>query len=53
MRWRRSIDGDKKPAVVRYGSLASLGGAPDGNNAARQDAWPKSIDFLDAVLHPD
>jgi hypothetical protein len=41
------------PANPHYAALGSLGGTPDGNNAARQDAWPKSVDFLDSVLHPD
>ncbi|MBE7157731.1 MAG: dienelactone hydrolase [Rhodospirillales bacterium] len=33
-----------------YPSLASLGGSADGNAAARADAWPRVLAFLDAVL---
>ena len=32
--------------------LASLGGSADGNNAARADAWPKLVAFLEATLRP-
>lgn len=30
--------------------LASLGGSPSGNNAARKDSWPKVIAFLQRTL---
>ncbi len=32
--------------------LASLGGSADGNEAARDDGWPKVVAFLKAVLRP-
>lgn len=38
------------PAQPGYATLASLGGSADGNNAARKDAWPKPLKFLDAAL---
>jgi uncharacterized protein len=31
-------------------NLSTLGGTAAGNNAARRDAWPQSMAFLDAVL---
>ena len=31
-------------------TLGSLGGTPEGNNAARQDSWPKVLAFLDRAL---
>jgi len=33
-----------------YPTLASLGGTADGNNAARQDDWPRTLAFMDAEL---
>ncbi|MFM5922809.1 MAG: acyl-CoA thioester hydrolase/BAAT C-terminal domain-containing protein [Novosphingobium sp.] len=30
--------------------LATLGGSPEGNNAARKDSWPRVIAFLTSVL---
>ena len=33
-------------------SLGSIGGTPEGNNAARLDGWPKVLAFLDAALKP-
>ena len=30
--------------------LASLGGTPQGNQAARMDNWPKTLDFLDQAF---
>ncbi|MBS0333085.1 MAG: dienelactone hydrolase [Proteobacteria bacterium] len=30
--------------------LASLGGTPEGNNAARADGWPKALAFLDRAF---
>jgi uncharacterized protein len=36
----------------RYPSLATLGGTPDGNAAARADAWPKVVAFFTERLKP-
>lgn len=35
-----------------YTTLGALGGTAEGNAAARKDAWPKTIAFLKAALHP-
>lgn len=35
-----------------FDQLGSLGGTPEGNNAARVDAWPKIIAFLQEQLKP-
>ena len=40
------------PVSRHYANLASLGGTADGNNAARQDDWPRSLAFLDAAPKP-
>ena len=40
------------PATPGYSSLGALGGTPEANNAARQDAWPHALSFLDARLKP-
>lgn len=40
------------PASPHLASLAALGGTVAGNQAARQDDWPRSLDFLDSVLKP-
>jgi dienelactone hydrolase len=37
-------------ASPNYKNLGSLGGSPDGNNAARQDDWPRAMAFMDAAL---
>jgi dienelactone hydrolase len=41
------------PANPNFATLGSLGGTPEGNNAARQDNWPRSLAFLDEVLKPE
>ncbi len=38
------------PANPAFPTLGSLGGSPEGNNAARQDGWPRVIAFLHAAL---
>jgi dienelactone hydrolase len=38
------------PASPNYKNLGSLGGSPDGNNAARKDDWPRAMAFMDAAL---
>ena len=41
-------------ALISTRSLTILGGTAAGNAAARQDSWPRAIDFLDAALkRPD
>jgi uncharacterized protein len=35
---------------VSFNRLASLGGSLNGNQAAREDAWPRALAFLDAAL---
>ena len=35
-----------------YPNLGGLGGTPDGNNAARQDDWPRAMAFMDEALRP-
>lgn len=37
-------------ALISTRSLTILGGTAAGNAAARQDSWPRAIDFLDAAL---
>lgn len=65
---RRAAHGKPRPTILRYPNaghgvfgpppptalpaLASLGGTPEGNLAARADAWPKSLAFLAARLKP-
>ena len=39
-------------ANPHYASLASLGGTADGNEAAREDNWPRAVAALDAALKP-
>lgn len=41
------------PPPTAVPALAQLGGAPEGNLAARADAWPKMLAFLAARLKPD
>jgi dienelactone hydrolase len=38
------------PANPNYKTLGSLGGSPDGNNAARQDDWLRAMAFMDGAL---
>jgi hypothetical protein len=38
------------PGNPYFASLDQLGGTPEGNNAARKDAWPLSLGFLDQAL---
>ncbi len=38
------------PASPNYKNLGSLGGSPDGDNAARQDDWPRAMAFMDGAL---
>jgi dienelactone hydrolase len=38
------------PASPNYKNLGSLGGSADGNNAARQDDWPRAMAFMDGIL---
>jgi dienelactone hydrolase len=40
------------PESPAFASLGSLGGSPASNNAARIDAWPKAVSFIDAALKP-
>jgi dienelactone hydrolase len=38
------------PSNPAFPTLGSLGGSPEGNNAARQDGWPRALGFLHAAL---
>jgi dienelactone hydrolase len=38
------------PANPAFPTLGSLGGSPEGNNAARKDGWPRALAFLHAAL---
>ena len=38
------------PAAPGFSSLGSVGGSPEGNNAARHQNWPEMLAFLDAKL---
>jgi dienelactone hydrolase len=65
---RRAAHGKPAPTILRYPDaghgvfgppppkptpgLASLGGAAEGNAAARADGWPKVLAFLAARLRP-
>jgi hypothetical protein len=65
---RRTVHGKPAPTILRYPdaghgvfgpppptaipALASLGGTPEGNRAARADGWPKALAFLAARLRP-
>ena len=40
------------PASPAFAYLGGSGGSPAGNNAARNDAWPRSLTFMDATLKP-
>ncbi|HAJ47796.1 MAG TPA: acyl-CoA thioester hydrolase [Alphaproteobacteria bacterium] len=35
-----------------FKALGSIGGSPEGNNAAREDSWPKTLAFLREHLGP-
>jgi dienelactone hydrolase len=39
-----------EPGSPRLAGLAALGGTPEGNQAARQDDWPRAMSFMDAAL---
>jgi dienelactone hydrolase len=65
---RRAAHGRSAPTILRYpdaghgvfgppppmaiAALASLGGTPEGNRAARADAWPRVLAFLNTHLRP-
>ena len=38
------------PANPAFPTLGSVGGSPAGNNAARQDDWPRAVAFLHKAL---
>ncbi len=38
------------PGSSFHGSLGSMGGTPEANQAARADGWPKILDYLQANL---
>jgi dienelactone hydrolase len=40
------------PDSPAFADLGSLGGSAAGNNAARNDSWPKAVTFIDAALKP-
>jgi hypothetical protein len=40
------------PASPHFAALGSLGGSPQGNQAARQDNWPRAMAFMDEALKP-
>lgn len=40
------------PGSPNFANLGSLGGSATGNQAARQDDWPRAMAFLDAALKP-
>ena len=44
--------GSWNPDAAAAAGWLQLGGTLEGNRAARQDSWPRSVAFLDGVLKP-